>query len=228
MVYGVPRIQAELQAQGEQVGRGRIARLMRENGLRTRHRRRFKRPGSKRHSWPVAKNHLKRNFTTDAPDRVWAADMTYIETGEGWLYLAVVMDLYSRRVVGWSTSGRMTRRLTMEALRRALAQRGIVRGLIHHSDQGSQYASIDYQMMLQRNGIVCSMNRAGNCYDNAAMESFFSSLKREWVRGKRYASRDQATRDLFDYIEVFYNRKRRHSALGLVSPEEFEKGQDHA
>lgn len=228
MVYGVPRIQAELRSRGESAGRGRIARLMRENGLCTRHRRRFKRPGSHAHSWPIAKNLLKRDFTAEAPDRVWVADMTYIETGEGWLYLAVLMDLYSRRIVGWATSARMTRRLTMDALRRALIRRGTVRGLVHHSDQGSQYASIDYQMMLHRNGIVCSMNRAGNCYDNAVMESFFSSLKREWVRGKRYRSRVAATRDLFDYIEVFYNRKRRHSALGLVTPEEFERRQNHA
>jgi len=225
--YGVLRIQAELQESGVYVGRGRIARLMRSAGLRSRHRRR-KRRASKAHGLAVAKNHLKRQFKVDAPNRVWVADMTYIETGEGWLYLSVLMDRYSRRIVGWKTSGRMTRQLVIDTLQRALVLRRPERGLLHHSDQGSQYASIDYQKMLRRNGIVCSMNRAGNCHDNAVIESFFGSLKKEWVRGKWYETRDKATRDLFEYIEVFYNRKRRHSALGLVSPETFEKRRDHA
>ncbi len=225
--YGVLRIQAELREAGVHVGHSRIARLMQVNGLRSRHRRR-KRRAAKAHGLAIARNHLKRQFTVGTPNRVWVADMTYIETGEGWLYLAVLMDLYSRRIVGWKTGGRMTRQLVIDTLQRALVLRRPGRGLLHHSDQGSQYASIDYQMMLKRNGITCSMNRAGNCYDNAVIESFFGSLKKEWVRGKWYATRDEATRDLFDYIEVFYNRKRRHSALGLISPEAFEKRRDHA
>jgi len=196
---------------------------MREKGLRVRHRRRFRRPSGGKGRWAVAENRLARQFDVDRPNKVWVADMTYIETGEGWLHLAAVMDLFSRRIVGWSVSKRMTRQLTIEALRQALVRRSPQRGLLHHSDQGSQYASIDYQMILRRNGIEGSMNRAGNCYDNAAMESFFSSLKREWVRGKDYATRTEATRDLFEYIEVFYNRKRRHSKLGQISPEEYER-----
>ena len=169
-------------------------------------------------------NVIKRNFLVPERDRVWVADITYIPTAEGWLYLAVVMDLYSRRVVGWAVSARMTRLLVMDALRNALLERRPGVGLIHHSDQGSQYASTDYQLLLKRNGVTSSMNRAGNCYDNAVMESFFSSLKREWVEGKSYVTREEARRDLFEYIEVFYNRRRRHSALGQVSPVEYEEG----
>ena len=222
-VYGVPRIHAELRYRGVPVGRRRIERLMRQNGLRASHRRRFRRPGGSHHRWRVANNALKRAFVVGELNKVWLADITYIETGEGWLYLAAVMDLCSRRIVGWQTSHHMTRELAMGALCRALIARNPARGLLHHSDQGSQYASIDYQMMLKRNGIVCSMNRAGNCYDNAPMESFFSSLKRECVRGKNYVSREQARRDLFDYINVFYNRQRRHSSLGQISPVDFEE-----
>lgn len=226
-VYGVPRIHAELKELGVRVGRRRVARLVREKGLRVRHRRRRRRPSTQKGRWAISENHLGRNFVAASPNAVWVADITYIETGEGWLHLAAIMDLYSRRIVGWSVSDRVTRQLPIDALRQALLERKPARGLIHHSDQGSQYASIDYQMMLRRNGIKGSMNRAGNCYDNAAMESFFSSLKREWVRGKDYATRSEARRDLFEYIEVFYNRKRRHSTLGQVSPAEFE-GQECA
>jgi putative transposase len=196
---------------------------MRERGLRVRHRRRPRRPSNKKGRWAVSANRLRRNFAVEGPNQVWVADITYIETGEGWLHLAAIMDLYSRRIVGWSVSDRMRRQLPIDALRQALLERKPASGLIHHSDQGSQYASIDYQMMLRRNGIKGSMNRAGNCYDNAVMESFFSSLKREWVRGKDYATRSEARHDLFEYIEVFYNRKRRHSTLGQVSPAEFER-----
>jgi putative transposase len=223
--YGAPRVHAELRAQGMRVGLKRVARLMREYGLRARHRRRYRRPSGGKHNWPVSDNELGRNFVVGDRDRVWVADITYIPTAEGWLYLAVVMDLYSRRIVGWSVSGHMTRKLVINALRAALLQRQPRPGLVHHSDQGSQYASTDYQLMLRRNGIRGSMNRAGDCYDNAVMESFFSSLKREWVDGKSYRTREEARRDLFEYIEVFYNRKRRHSALGQVSPVEYEDGE---
>lgn len=222
--YGVPRVHAELRSRGVRVGLKRVARLMREHGLRARHRRRYRRPSNGKHNWPVAVNVIKRNFLVPERDRVWVADITYIPTAEGWLYLAVVMDLYSRRVVGWAVSARMTRLLVMDALRNALLERRPGVGLIHHSDQGSQYASTDYQLLLKRNGVTSSMNRAGNCYDNAVMESFFSSLKREWVEGKSYVTREEARRDLFEYIEVFYNRRRRHSALGQVSPVEYEEG----
>ena len=220
--YGSPRIVAELRARGMGVSAKRVERLMRGNGLRARHRRKYKHTTDSRHPFPIASNVLGRRFTAEAANRMWVADITYISTGDGWLYLSAIMDLYSRRIVGWATSERITRSLVIGALRMALLDREPKPGLLHHSDQGSQYASIDYQMMLKRNGIRCSMNRAGDCYDNAAMESFFSSMKREWVQGKNYQTREEARRDLFEYIEIFYNRKRRHSTLGQVSPVEFE------
>lgn len=221
--YGSPRMTAELREQGHRVGENRVARLMKQEGIRARHRRKYKPCTDSGHAWPVAENALNRCFTSPSPDQAWVADITYIATGEGWMYVAVIMDLYSRRIVGWATDQRMTRELTLAALRMAVVQRAPQPGLVHHSDQGSQYACTDYQMMLKRYGITCSMSRKGNCYDNAAMESFFSSLKREWIFGRTYDTREEATKAIFEYIEVFYNRQRRHSTLGQLSPEAFER-----
>lgn len=221
--YGSPRVHAELRARGEICGVKRVARLMRQNGISATIRRRWRPTGAKGGVLPAAENKLATGPAISGPDQVWAADLTYIRTGEGWLYLGAVMDLFSRRIVGWATSGRMTRQLVIDALVMALNRRRPSSDLIHHSDRGSQYASYDFQKLLEQHGIACSMCGKGNCYDNAAMESFFSSLKAECVRQRRYRSRSEARDDLFDYIEVFYNRKRRHSTLGYLSPAEYEK-----
>jgi len=221
-VYGSPRVHAELLARGIPVGRHKVARLMRLARLRGCPRRRFRVTTQRDPSHPVANNLLKQNFSTDAPNRCWAADITYISTREGWLYLAVVMDLYSRRVVGWSMSRWMSRRLVLAALRMAIDAREPEGGLVHHSDRGGQYTSDDFRDELARHGIDCSMSSTGNCYDNAVVESFFASLKRERVNRVRYRTRDEARADIFDYIEVFYNRKRRHGYLGNISPDDFE------
>jgi len=221
--YGSPRVTAELRDQGHCVGEKRVARLMKAHGIRARHRRKYKPCTDSAHTWPVAANVLNRCFRMAFPDRGWVADITYIATGEGWLYLAVIMDLYSRRIVGWAVGESMTQELTMAALRMALQQRCPEPGLLHHSDRGRQYACADYQAMLSRYGIQCSMSRRGNCRDNAAMESFFSSFKREWIFGRTLETREDGKRAVFDYIEVFYNRQRRHSTVGQISPVDFEK-----
>jgi len=222
-VYGSPRVHAELVAKGICVGRHKVARLMRLQRLRGCPRRRFRVTTQRDPSHPVARNLLKQNFSTDAPNRRWAADITYISTGEGWLYLAVVMDLYSRRIVGWSMSRWMSRRIVVAALRMAIDARQPEGALIHHSDRGSQYTSDDFRDELAKHGIDCSMSGSGNCYDNAAVESFFGLLKRERVNRVRYRTRDEARADVFDYIEVFYNRTRRHGYLGNISPADFEE-----
>jgi transposase InsO family protein len=222
-VYGSPRVHAELVASGVRVGRHKVAKLMRLERLRGCPKRRFKTTTEADPSHPKAKNLLRRNFSASAANQRWAADLTYISTRQGWLYLAVVMDLYSRRIVGWSMGRRMDRRLVLAALRMALEARQPAAGLIHHSDRDAQYSSDDFRNELARHGIACSMSKAGNCYDNAAVESFFASLKRERVNRNRYSTREQARADLFEYIEVFYNRKRRHGYLGNISPVEFEE-----
>ncbi len=222
-VYGSPRVHAELVADGVRVGRHKVARLMRLERLRGCPKRRFRVTTQRDPSHAVAKNLLKRNFSADAPNQRWASDITYISTHEGWLYLAVVMDLYSRRIVGWSMSRWMSRRLVLAALRMAIGARQPEGALIHHSDRGSQYTSDSVRDELAKHGIQCSMSSSGNCYDNAVVESFFGLLKRERVNRVRYRTRDQARADLFDYIEVFYNRKRRHGYLGNVSPADFEE-----
>ncbi len=222
-VYGSPRIQAELVAAGVRVGRHKVARLMRLERLRGCPKRRFRVTTQRDPSHAVARNLLKRNFSADAPNQRWASDITYISTHEGWLYLAVVMDLYSRRIVGWSMSRWMNRRIVLAALRMAIGARQPEAALIHHSDRGSQYTSDSFRDELAKHGIQCSMSSSGNCYDNAVVESFFGLLKRERVNRVRYRTRDQARADLFDYIEVFYNRKRRHGYLGNVSPADFEE-----
>jgi len=222
-VYGSPRIHEELVELGYRVGRKRVERLMREEAIRARHFRRYRHTTQSGHRLPVAPNHLRQQFQVGNPNAVWASDITYLWTGEGWVYLAVIMDLCSRRIVGWSMGHRIEKRLVMAAMRQALHRRAPESGLLHHSDQGSQYASNEYQMLLKRHGIRSSMSERGNCYDNAPVESFFASLKRERTSGKYYATREEARRDIFDYVEVFYNRRRRHSGLGNISPAEFER-----
>lgn len=216
--YGWPRVWKELQARGIPAGKERVRVMMQAHGIRGRHKRRYKATTDSKHDLPVAPNRLDRQFETTAPDQVWTTDITYIPTQEGWLYLAVVMDLYSRMIVGWAMDARMTRTLVISALRMAWFKRKPKPGLLHHSDRGSQYCSHDYQALLVEYKMVASMSRKGNCWDNAPMESFFNSLKNERVFHQHYVTREQAKQDLFDYIEVFYNRRRRHSALSYQSP----------
>ena len=220
--YGSPRILAELHAKGLHVSRKRVARLMRELGIRSRRKRRFKATTDSGHKLPVADNILDRKFDVDAPDVAWVTDITYVWTDEGWLYLAAILDLFSRRVVGHAMSKRIDRALVLEALRDAVGRRVPDAGLLHHSDRGSQYASGDYQDALAERGITCSMSRKGNCWDNAVAESFFATLKTECIYPRRFATRAEAREAIFYFIEVFYNGQRRHSTLGYVSPMEFE------
>ncbi len=221
-VYGSPRVRAELVAEGVTAGRNKIARLMRLERLRGCPKRRFRVTTQRDPTHPVAKNLLKQNFQAKRPNRRWASDITYISTKQGWLYLAVVMDLFSRRIVGWSMSERMGRHLVVGALRMAIDARQPDGPLVHHSDRGAQYTSDDFREELARHGIECSMSAAANCYDNAVVESFFGVLKRERVNRVWYRTREEARADLFEYIEVFYNRKRRHGYLGNVCPADFE------
>jgi putative transposase len=220
--YGSPRVRAELIDEGEHVGRRKVARLISLSRLRGCPKRRFRTTTQREPAHPVAKNLLKQNFTATAPNQLWAGDITYISTRQGWLYLAVVMDLYSRRIVGWSMNRWMSRGLVVDALKMAIHARRPDAGLIHHSDRGGQYTSDDFRSELAKHGIACSMSSSGNCYDNAVVESFFGVLKRERVNRVRYRTREEARRDLFHYIEVFYNRKRRHSHCGNMSPADFE------
>jgi len=220
--YGARRVWHDVLADGVDCGLHRIERLMRQQGLRARPRRRGV-PKDHGEKSVVAANVLDRQFVADAPNQKWVADFTYIWTAEGWLYVAAVIDLFSRRVVGWSMSATMTAQLVADAMMMAIWRRGKPDALLHHSDQGSQYTSEQFQRLMQDNGVTCSMSRSGNCWDNAAMESFFSSLKTERVRKKVYRSRDQARADVFDYIERFYNPTRRHSTLGYLSPIDFER-----
>lgn len=221
-IYGHRRIKAELTAMGYECGRHRVARLMREAGLSVRSRKRWRLASSGRHDLPIAPNHLDRQFTSDRVNRHWVSDMTYVRTAQGWLYLAVVLDLYSRAVVGWAMHHRMHQALVHAALEMAVARRQPQAEVLLHSDRGSQYCAYDYQALLRRHRIVPSHSRRGNCWDNAAMESFFRSLKAERVYLTRYASYQEAKSDLFDYIR-FYNHRRRHSTLGYLSPMEFER-----
>jgi putative transposase len=199
-----------------------VARLMRLDRVRGSIKQRYRAPSGARAVGPVAKNLLDRQFVPDASNKTWAGDITYVRTDEEWLYLAVVLDLYSRRVIGWSMQSRIGRELVMDALTMAIGQRELNAGLMHHSDRGSQYVSDDFQSLLKDHGIRSSMSGRGNCYDNACVESFFATLKKERVYRRRYRSRAEARRDLFEYIEVFYNRKRRHSLLGGISPVDYE------
>jgi putative transposase len=219
--YGSPRMVDELRDRGFPVSKGRVERLMREHDIRARHKRRYKATTDSKHALPVAPNRLNRDFTPAAPNRTWVADITYIPTGEGWLYLAVVLDLFNREIVGFSIKPRMTADIVVDALTMAWFRRRPAPGLMHHSDRGSQYASLAFQARLAEYGMVCSMSRKGNCWDNAPAESFFNSLKNERVHGARYVTREEAISDLFEYIEVFYNRRRRHSTLNSKSPIQF-------
>jgi transposase InsO family protein len=220
--YGSPRILEDLKADGQQVGRKRVARLMREEGIEGQRKRRFRTTTDSRHSHPVAPNHLERDFSASAPNQTWVSDITYIWTREGWTYLAAILDLFSRRVVGWSMDSHIDQSLVLDALGMALRTRQPTPGLLHHSDRGVQYAGAAYQEQLRKSGIVCSMSRKGDCWDNAVAESFFSTLKAELVHHMDYASRSQARASVFDYIEVFYNPRRRHSSLGYSSPVDYE------
>ena len=219
--YGSPRIHAELRSEGFTCGRAKVARLMRKAGLKGCPKRRFR--VTARGGYVKASNLLEQDFSAETANQRWASDITFIWTGQGWLYLALVMDLYSRRIVGWSMSRRINRQLVLNALSMALGQRHVKDGLIHHSDRGAQYLSDDFQAMRQQHGISCSLSGTGSCYDNAVVESFFASLKRERVRRRKYRTRDEARADVFDYIERFYNRQRRHGYVGNISPVEFEE-----
>jgi transposase InsO family protein len=220
--YGSPRVHAELKAAGERVGRKRVARLMREKKLAARMRRRFRTTTDSKHDFPIAPNVLERDFTASAPDQAWVTDITFLWTAQGWLYLAVILDLFSRRVVGWATSQNVDRHLALAALDTALARRRPAAGLVHHSDRGSTYASSDYRKALDARGLECSMSRKGDCWDNAVAESFFSTLKRELEGIDDFESRAGATLSISDYIDGFYNIQRRHSAINYTSPVEFE------
>jgi len=220
--YGSPRVHEDLIDLKERVSRKRVARLMRQAGLKARARKRYKNTTMSDHDQPVAANLLDREFTAQAPNQRWVGDTTEFVIGQsGKLYLATILDLYSRFIVGWAVSAVNDRHLTLNALQMALKRRCPEAGLLHHSDQGCTYASEDYQAVLQAHGIICSMSRRGNCYDNAVMESFFSTLKSELT--ERFDSNGEAKMELFDYIEVFYNQKRRHSTLGQVSPAAYER-----
>ena len=222
--YGSPRMHEELRARGVRCGKHRVARLMRDAGLRAKGTRRFRVTTQSEHTKRVAPNLLARRFTVAShprPNQVWAADITYIPTREGWLYLAVVLDLASRRVVGWALHTRLDQELTLAALRMALTHRRTTEGL-HHSDRGLQYASTAYRQLLQRAGFTPSMSRAGDCWDNAVVESFFATLTKELLVDDVFATRAQATRAIAEFIEIWYNRQRRHSALGYRTPAEFE------
>lgn len=220
--YGSPRVHAALGRDGRYVNHKRVARLMHQEGLVGRWKHRKVVTTHSQHRYPVAPNLLNQEFNAEKPNHKWVADITYIPTAEGWLYLAVVLDLFSRKIIGWEMSGQLTADLVEQALRMALYQRQPGPGLLHHSDRGSQYASHQIQAILKANRVLVSMSRTGNCYDNAVMESFFSTLKNEWVHHQKYQTRTQARRDLFDVIEGFYNTVRLHSTLGFLSPVDFE------
>jgi len=222
-VYGSPRVHEELKARGKRCNVKTVAGIMRENGIQSKTAKKFKATTDSKHSRPVAQNVLNRNFDVQGANQVWLADITYVWTREGWLYLAAVEDLYSRKVVGWSLSERLHSRLVVDAFEMAIGRRLPGEELLHHSDRGSQYASEHYQRLLQAHGISCSMSRKGDCYDNAPMESFFATLKKELIYHEEYQTREEARQSIFEYIEVFYNRVRRHSALGYLSPDDFER-----
>jgi putative transposase len=225
--YGSPRVWRDLIDWGERCGIHRTARLMRAASLQARLKRR-RRPIDEglRPEHMIAPNVLERAFAAEGPNRKWVADFTYVWTAEGWLYVAAVLDLYSRKVIGWSMNAQMTAQLVIDALMMAIWRRGKPIELLHHSDQGSQYTSEDFQRLLADQGITCSMSRKGDCWDNAAMESFFSTMKTERTARRTYVTRDEARADVFDYIERFYNPRRRHSTLGQVSPDQFEKARE--
>lgn len=219
-IYGSPRIKDALNDQGIVCGKNRVARIMRDNGIRAMIRRKFRRTTESGHSYPISKNLL---IHGSKKKRIWASDITFIPTREGWMYVSAVMDVDSRKIIGLSMKDRLTQELTTDALMQAVNRQRPREGLIHHSDRGKQYASYEYQDLLERYGIKCSMSRRGNCHDNAYIESFWGTLKKELVYGQRYQTREEARLSIFEYIEVFYNRIRKHSALGYKSPEQYGK-----
>jgi putative transposase len=222
-LYGSPRVHRALLIDGERVSRNTVAKLMRQEKIRARNKRKFvPRTTDSRHEYPIADNLLDRQFQSSRPDCKWVADITYVPTDQGWLYLAGVLDCFSRKIVGWSMADHLETSLVSEALRMALIHRGHPEGLLHHSDRGVQYASEDYQHLLNSHGLTASMSGRGDCWDNAMMESFWATLKTELIHQSHYMTREQARAAIFEYIEVFYNRKRLHSSLGYVSPESFE------
>lgn len=218
-IYGSPRIYKALKAMGEKCSKTMVERLMRENEIRSKVKKKYKATTDSNHSLPVAPNLVKRDFTAEAPNRLWCTDITYLWTDEGWLYLAAIIDVFTRKIVGWAMNERMTQGLVLSALEMAVSTQKPGRGLMHHSDQGSQYAAHEYQRRLWRYGMIASMSRRGQCWDNALMESFFHTLKTEHVYHERFTTRQQAKSSVFEWIEVFYNRQRMHSAIGFVSPE---------
>ncbi len=220
--YGSPRIHRRLMAEGFRCSRGRVARLMRRHDIRAKSKRKFVVTTDSKHNFPVAENLLDRQFDVESPNQAWVSDITYIPTGEGWLYLATILDLYSRKIIGWSMDSSVSRQIVLDALEMAVGARKPAKGLIHHSDRGSQYASGDYRKALAEHGMVCSMSRKGDCWDNAVMESFYRSLKIELVHQRNYTTKEEARREIFEYIEVFYNRQRIHSYLGYLSPVDYE------
>jgi transposase InsO family protein len=222
-IYGSPRVYQALQQTRTPCGKHRVARIMREEGLRGRAARRFRSVSTKRSTAPAAPNHLAGNFTASAPNAVWVGDLTQVRTREGWLFLAVLLDLFSRKIVGYATSARPQQEVALEALARAVAARRPEPGLLHHTDRGGQYLSAEYQDRLDRHGMICSMSAPGRCQDNAVAESFFHTLKAEWIYHFDFKTREQARLAIFDYVEGFYNRTRMHSTLGYRSPEQYEK-----
>jgi len=221
-IYGSPRITEDLQANGTKCSENRVARLMKVHGIIAKTKKKFKATTNSKHNLPIAENLLNQDFAAEKPNTVWVSDITYIWTLEGWLYLAAILDLYSRQVVGWAMSDKLTADFVIKALHQAIGKRNPVRGCIFHSDRGVQYASADFRDVLNSHGFIQSMSRKGNCYDNAVAESFFHTLKTEHVYDYRYETRAEATQSVFEYIEMFYNRQRRHSALGYRSPVSFE------
>jgi len=223
--YGSPRLAVELKESGVSCSENRVARLMRLGGIRAVSKRKYRVTTNSKHNHPVAENLLNRQFSTDRPNAVWLSDITYVWTSEGWLYLAGVIDLHSRMLVGWSMGPRLTAQLTLTALQQAIDRRNVKPDLMHHSDRGGQYAATEYQKLLTKTEMICSMSRKGDCWDNAPMESFFATLKTELVYRKQFKTRQEAKAKIFEYIEVFYNRQRRHSSLGYKSPVDFERQQ---
>lgn len=221
--YGSPRILAQLQGIGFTASKQRVERLMRKHGIRSKTKKKFRVTTDSKHKLPVAENVLNRDFSPKAANKVWAGDITYVWTEEGWLFLAVILDLFSRQVVGWSMDERITKELTCGALRMAFSRRNPPKGLLHHSDRGSQYAAAAYRRLLEARGVVCSMSRKGNCWDNAVVESFFHTIKTEMIHWERFQTREEAKRKIFEWIEVFYNRNRLHSALGYMTPVQYEE-----
>jgi putative transposase len=220
--YGSPRIYHHLQEKGISCSENRVARLMKKHKIAVKRKRRFMVTTDSKHNLPVAENILNQDFQTTKPNEKWVTDITYVWTSQGWLYLAVVLDLFSRKVVGWAMDASMEKGLVIKSLTMALHGRQPEKGLLHHSDRGSQYASNEYQQLLIKNGYQPSMSRKGNCYDNAAMESFFATLKQELVYHRQYQTRNEAMEDIFEYIQVWYNRNRKHSSLAYMTPEQFE------